>query len=374
MRCLCKPLSILLLSSCLAEKDQERQTKPHVLSNSQIAINNLNSHIAGLQARFAQTASIETAESLIEELLSRAHFLGTYSDFDEIVSIVGQLNDSVGSKQIKARVLASFHRFDEALALTTNNIAKENIDLARGQNLNSMLETRMVRAEKSNTASGWIDVAVVVASLGQFELADRYFVLAEKSYRNISPFFLAYLYFQRGLMWSEQANLPTKGGKYYEIAVNIMPQYIVANIHLAEIEHQRGEQHTAIKRLKQLLNSTEDPEVYSRLAEYIADPNERQVYAQQAKQMYDGLLLRFPLAFLDHASEFYAGPGSDETYALELALRNLNNRKNHRAYIVAIKAACLTADTNALKKLRAQAHHLEGGNVNLDILLQTCRE
>jgi hypothetical protein len=50
-------------------------------------------------------------------------------------------------------------------------------------------------------------------------------------------------------------------------------------------------------------------------------------------------LSRDPLAFADHAAEFYLGPGADPERAWVLAQQNLANRQTPRAAALAIKAA-----------------------------------
>jgi hypothetical protein len=46
---------------------------------------------------------------------------------------------------------------------------------------------------------------------------------------------------------------------------------------------------------------------------------------------FEELLRRYPLAFADHAAEFYAGSGDDCRRALELARANVANRPTRRA-------------------------------------------
>jgi hypothetical protein len=46
---------------------------------------------------------------------------------------------------------------------------------------------------------------------------------------------------------------------------------------------------------------------------------------------FETLLERHPLAFADHAAEFYAGSGNDRRRALELARANVANRPTRRA-------------------------------------------
>jgi hypothetical protein len=62
-----------------------------------------------------------------------------------------------------------------------------------------------------------------------------------------------------------------------------------------------------------------------------------------ARHLYDSLLARDPLAFADHAAEFYLGPGADTERAWDLAKQNLANRETDRAAALAIKAAEATA-------------------------------
>jgi hypothetical protein len=57
---------------------------------------------------------------------------------------------------------------------------------------------------------------------------------------------------------------------------------------------------------------------------------------------FEALLDKHPLAFADHAAEFYAGSGNDCRRALELARMNVANRPTRRAVrqADAIAATC----------------------------------
>jgi hypothetical protein len=57
---------------------------------------------------------------------------------------------------------------------------------------------------------------------------------------------------------------------------------------------------------------------------------EAETQLDAARFGFDGLLRRYPLAFADHAAEFYAG-GNDCRRALELARKNATNRPTRRA-------------------------------------------
>lgn len=59
----------------------------------------------------------------------------------------------------------------------------------------------------------------------------------------------------------------------------------------------------------------------------------------RAGQRYESLLADYPLAFADHAAEFYLGPGADPERAWLLAKQNLANRETDRSVALVVKAA-----------------------------------
>src|SRR5690606_35638155 len=113
-----------------------------------------------------------------------------------------------------------------------------------------------------------------------------------------SPFPIAWVSFQRGVMWAEHAGKPEKALPLYREAVALLPQYVVANVHLAELEHEAGKAEEAKKLLSSVLSSDGDPEPASVLSELLesSDPAQAAKYAEQAKQRYEALLKRYPLA------------------------------------------------------------------------------
>jgi hypothetical protein len=61
-----------------------------------------------------------------------------------------------------------------------------------------------------------------------------------------------------------------------------------------------------------------------------------------ARQRFEALLARQPLAFADHAAEFYLGAGADPARAWLLAQQNLANRATDRAIALELRAAQAT--------------------------------
>jgi hypothetical protein len=184
-------------------------------------------------------------------------------------------------------------------------------------------------------------LAAALGSGERYAESDDAFASALEAYRDVSPFPIAWVNFQRGVMWGEGAGDRDRAFHFYQDAVATLPQYVVGNVHLAELEVERGHLDLAIARLEAIVDTTVDPEPASRLAQFLEtrDPERASLYATRAKDGYEYYLSKYPLAFADHAAEFYLGAGHDAERALELALLNLGNRHTHRAYALAIAAA-----------------------------------
>ncbi len=158
-------------------------------------------------------------------------------------------------------------------------------------------------------------------------------------------------------MWSEQADRPDRGIVFYRQAVDVLPQYVVANVHLAELEWKSGDAASAEARLRRVLPHTADPEPRGLLAEIVAkrDAAEAATLTETARAGYEDLFVRHPAAFLDHGAEFFLGSGGVPKRALALAQANLAIRKNSRAYEVAIDAAEAAGDRAVLCSLAKEA-------------------
>ena len=101
-----------------------------------------------------------------------------------------------------------------------------------------------------------------------------------------------------------------------------------------------------------------DPEVRWRLAEVMASLErfeEAEAELAAARSEFEMLLGRHPLAFADHAAEFYAGSGKDLPRALGLARANVANRPTLRAYEQAHRIAIDVGASKAAADLIAEA-------------------
>lgn len=338
-------------------------------TNPLIAITNLDSQITSAEGLVKEKPDyFEFRRTLFNLLAIRAQYLGSYSDFMRLDQLSSHPLDSLAECFLRAKYLSTIHDFDSAekvlaiaekLGATSAEIEHMRIPihLARRENLPALRIQQLEELKKKRTYGNLALMAGIESDLGKFESADAYLQEAISSYADSSPFPIAYLYFQRGLLWAEKAGEPSRGKRYYQEAVHYLPQYVVAQVHLAEIEDAEGQADDAIARLRQVSTSG-DPEPRGVLAEFLIATKANSEAAEliaSAKKDYEKLLESYPFAFSDHGAEFFMGVGAQPERAKILALLNLKNRPSERAYITAIEATKKAQDLEKLCSLQGEA-------------------
>ena len=354
-----------------------------VTTDGVLAADNLDAEIAGLERLLGgRPPGDPLGDRLLGLYLSRTQFFGRYSDFDRAEKLAS-VEGNGESDLRRARWLSAVHRFAEADALLAAHSASPNAELAAvreavalatDRDLLALKESRQAAAERHPSYATLSGLAAIQATLGEFDAADASYRQAARHYHDVSPFPLAWLFFQRGVLWAEMANRPERSRQLYQEAVRLLPGYVVANVHLAELEWQEGDTAAAIARLRALAGRTEDPEPAGLLGEILLSLGdaEGQVFLERARARYDALLSTHPAAFADHASEFFAGPGGDPGRGLTLALANLATRPTPRAYLVALEATVAAKDgtpAETLCDLARLATPLRARHANLSALL-----
>jgi tetratricopeptide (TPR) repeat protein len=180
-----------------------------------------------------------------------------------------------------------------------------------------------------------VPLGAVLADLERFAEADVVYRQAFDGYDGMSPFPLAWVCFQLGMLWGELVPVPAtnRAALWDARAVAYLPGYVKARVHLAEIYADEGHTSDAEELLLAALSS-HDPEVRWRLAEVLMAQERFQaaeIHLEAARSGCNELLGRHLLAFADHAAEFYAGSGNDRRRALELARANVANRPTRRS-------------------------------------------
>jgi tetratricopeptide (TPR) repeat protein len=315
-----------------------------------IAAINLESARRCAWARFAQDAPLPgIVEAVIDNERLAAQFLGDLDAFDRMESLASQFavfDDSYRAALVHAEVASAVHRFDDA----RGHLARAalmggpheaierhalTIDQACGVELGAVLAARRRIAAASGRLEDLVPLGAVLADLERFAEADAVYRQAFSSYHDISPFPLAWVCFQLGMLWGELVPVPAPNvaALWYRRAIGYLPGYVKARVHLAEIHASQGQTGTAEALLRPALSSR-DPEVCWRLADVLIAQgrfDEARAQLDAARFGFEELVDRHLLAFADHAAEFYAGSGNDRRRAFELARANVANRPTRRA-------------------------------------------
>ena len=319
-------------------------------TDGEIAAINLESTRRRGWSRFAQDPTrAGVAEAVVDSERLAAQFLGDLDALDRLDALVAQLarvDDSSRAALVQADVASTVHRFDDA----RDHLARAarmggpcdaidrhllTIDQACGVDLDAVLAKRRQIAAASGRLEDLVPLGAVLGDLECFAEADAVYRQAFYSYDGISPFPLAWVCFQLGVLWGELVPVPdpNRAALWYRRAIAYLPGYVKARVHLAEIYASQNQTGDAEALLLPALSSR-DPEVRWRLADALSGEarfEEAETQLDAARSGFEALLERYRLAFADHAAEFYAGSGNDRRRALELASANVANRPTRRA-------------------------------------------
>jgi tetratricopeptide (TPR) repeat protein len=312
------------------------------------------------------------AEEIVDKERLATQFLGDLDALDRLQALASQfalVDDSLRTALIQAEAASTVHRFDNArghLARATlmgapcEEIERHmlTIDQACGLKLDAVLAARRRIARASGRLEVLVPLGAVLADLDNFGEAHAVYRQALSSYDDVSPFPLAWVCFQLGMLWGELVPVPDPDGAalWYRRAIAYLPGYVKARVHLAEIYASQDQTGDAEALLLPALSSR-DPEVRWRLADVLIAQGrieEAKTQLDAARLGFERLLGRHLLAFADHAAEFYAGSGNDRRRALELAHVNVANRPTRRAIEQA--RAIAANETAATSEVRESRH------------------
>jgi tetratricopeptide (TPR) repeat protein len=344
-------------------------------TDGEIAVINLESARRRSWNRFfADPLREGVAETIVELEQLTAQFVGDVQALDRLEALVGQLGqvDAVSARTalIQAQGASMTHRFAEArhflaradtggaLSADVNSVLL-NVDQACGANLDMVLDQRRKTARKGGRTEDLVVLGALLADLREFADADRIYGQALEVYRDVSPFPVAWVCFQLGMLWGELVPEPqtARAARWYRKAIACLPSYTKARVHLAEIYASDGRDTDAEALLIPAISSG-DPEVRWRLADLLASQKryaEAEMHMQAAQAGFGALLERHLLAFADHGAEFYAGSGNDRRRALDLARINVANRPTLRAFEQAHDMAVNAGDRDAASQILAEA-------------------
>jgi tetratricopeptide (TPR) repeat protein len=361
--------ALFFFSACQKKSDPEPAAPPKrsPLSISElptddpkIALDNLSSMISGAEKLLARTNQLPEMTKLVGGLLLRAQILSRASDYDRAGEIaeraVKDFPNQPTAYVLRARVRSALHRFAEARAdleeAEERGAAKNQLDELRariGQATGHEKEAlalleRSIGKDRDTWELGAI--ASAIGDTGDLAKAEETFVEAQHHLPGVSPFALAWLYFQQGLMW-ERAGKSDRATELFAAAVERLPQYAPAVSHLAAAYAATGKKDEAIALLEPLAEGSEDPEYAGQLAGLYAEKGrheEAKRLEARASSRYDELMKKHPEAYADHAARFWLANGASPEKALAAAEKNLEARGTEDALELAIQAALAARD------------------------------
>lgn len=332
--------------------------------------------------------AIENLDHLIEQAtdqreffelgLTRSRFLSDYEVLDEIISTTESKSPVTASDfLLRAKARLAVHRFVDALQdlQTAERLGGDernifailvSIKIAQGK-ADEVIPKLEKEVSRYPSYASYASLANAYAEVGRFSEADNFYQRSLYELKTTSPFPHAWIYFARGLMWSERADDKKSAEEYYKRAVEILPEFVAANIHLAEIEITNGKIDMAKARLERILETSEEPEameIYGLLEMRSGNLIDGNRLINQAQSCYEKLLTKYLLAFADHATEFYLRTGNNAERALNLAEINLENRETERSYLLTIRAAKAANKEDKLRSFITKAEIKFGAKFN----------
>jgi tetratricopeptide (TPR) repeat protein len=360
-------------------------------TDGEIAAVNLASTRRRFWGRFTEDPHrAGVAEAIVEQEQLAAQFLGDISAVDRLEALATQVarldETSVRAALIQARVASITHRFADArrhLAYAELCGAQAaaihrlllSVDQACGVRLDAVLAARRRMAAASSRLEDLVPLGALLADLREFDEAERIYYRALRQYQDVSPFALAWVCFQVGVLWGELVPEPDLGraAQWYRKAIEYLPRYVKARVHLAEIYSNCGRTDNAEALLVPAISSG-DPEVCWRLADVMVARRrfaDAEAHMQTARSGFELLIQKHLLAFADHAAEFYSRSGNDCRRALDLARVNVANRPTLRAFEQAYTIAVNAGDRVAASEILTAARERCGRVAELRLSLLT---
>lgn len=344
-------------------------------TDGEIAAINLASTRRRFWTRFAEDPRRDgLAEAIVDQELLSAQFLGDLDALDRLEALAAELarvdEASPRTALVAAQVASTTHRFadgrrhlaDAELRGASRTAVQRlslNMDQACGVRLEAVLEARRRIAAATGRLEELVPLGALFADLDRFAEADSVYRQALQIYSDVSPFPVAWACFQLGVLWGELVPEPEtdRAAFWYRRAIECLPGYVKARVHLAEIHLSYGRPSDAEALLIPAFGSG-DPEVHWRLAEVMASMGrlaDAEAQLEAARSGFEVLLDKHLLAFADHGAEFYAGAGNDTRKALDLVHVNIANRPTLRAFERAYAIAVGTGDAVAASEIRTKA-------------------
>ncbi len=320
-------------------------------TSPQIALDNLDVQIrSGEQALGRVEDDVDAARTLVQLLLARAEYTSRIADMehaDKVAKAIAKRRPDAGNAHLAyASTLAAFHLFAQAEAELAEaertkaparavRDARVAICMAQGR----YDEASALRPDTTDPALGPMELAtlgVLAAERDRPEEADQLFDRARAAIRDVTPFPVAWIDFQRGSTLEKRGDR-VRAKLFFSEAHVVLPSYAHAAVHLAALDATQ-----ALALLEPLLRTSDDPQVDAAYADALrraGRPDDASAAMDRARRRYDELVAAHPEAFADHAAAFYLDTVRDPVRALELAKTNARQRRTEAALDLLILTA-----------------------------------
>lgn len=339
-------------------------------TNGGLAMINLQAQIEAHERRADGLESVRNQAEFIELIALQGHVLGRIADYElaeEMAERLLRYAPGDGTAFVaRAGARSRFHRFTDALAdldqaerfgADTDAVDRERAAIFQAIGKYECAFTMYLGAAGCRSDFNSLGaLATLHAERGEIAAAEQFFNESQSHYRGVSPIPVALLDFQRGLMWMRHGDLH-RAHTWFETAVHLLPAYVTAQGHLAELEAALGERDCAIARLLPLTKSSDDPDYAASLARILGEAGRvagARGWRNKAVARYDELMECHPEAFADHAAEFWLEAGNDPDRAVKLAKMNLEVRQTPRAHDLLTRAVIRSEAHLTDKLLRRQ--------------------
>ena len=250
-----------------------------------IAVGNLDAQINGTE-RLGRSRALSAKEraSQAELLTQRGQILGRISDYEAAAAIAEGLVREAPRDSIawltRASSRITFHRFSDALAdldeakrLGAAPAALDRMRAAILQATGKEADALSIRRRMSEAHPDILTLgaeATLRAARGELAEAERLFAAALDGYRDVSPFPVAWIEFQHGLVRMREEQY-ADARELLSSAHRRLPQYAQAQGHLAEVEAALGHTDAAVALLQPLAETSEDPDYAAQLARILTE-------------------------------------------------------------------------------------------------------
>ncbi|MCB1590303.1 MAG: hypothetical protein KDI56_15440, partial [Xanthomonadales bacterium] len=328
--------AVLRLPNWPATTEQLRTT------SESIYLGNLDARITQLEGADHHNAAV--AQALASSLLHRYRIIGRWPDAERagalLQSALTSAPDSAPLQLDWASWLTLVHRFAEAEEAIARVDALHSrgavVDAAQLSSLRS--ELALATGCYDCLGDAFHDPAVAApaefyelanrahAALlhGDLDLSSRLYFEAQRHYRDVGPYPLAWLHVQQGIALLRYGHCEA-AEPFFRAAHERLPAYALATEHLAEcvLERLRGDEARAL--YEAVIVQTGNPEFIGALArlELVDERPERaELLRLQADELWADWLQSAPQAHAQHAAQYYLDSGRLE-WARALAEQNL---------------------------------------------------